>query len=164
MNRKILGLAICALVLVAGHVAVNGLTVGAQAPGEKPLDPKFNAFMERMEIADGDGNLQKKLKERHNAAVAVLSARVKEYQRGVKDQMSVLDAARLVVNAKVDMAEDQKALLAALQQSLEIAQLNEDFAQRQIDRKFGDVADLEFARYLRLTVEVDLIKAQQPAP
>ena len=45
-----------------------------QAPVQE-VDPKIVAFIKPVEITDGDSELQKKLKERHNVAVRLLAWR-----------------------------------------------------------------------------------------
>ena len=131
-----------------------------QAPAPE-VDPKIVAFIKPVEIADGDSELQKKLKERHNVAVRLLDERVTEYKKGVRDASHVFDAARLTAEAKLDLAETVEARATVLEQVLDIAKLIEGHLQQQLDKGFGSRGDLERARFGRLSVEVEIIKAKQ---
>jgi hypothetical protein len=138
--------------------------VAAQPPAGLPeVSPKILALLKPVEIAEGDNELQKKLKERHNVAVNLLEARVNEYKRGVRDIGPVFEAARLTTEAKLDLAESAEARTAVLEQLLDVAKLIESHLQQQLARGFGSKADLEGARYARLTLEVELLRARQKA-
>jgi hypothetical protein len=136
-------------------------TTATQTAATQEVDPKVLAFLKPAEIADGDSELQKKLKERHNAAVRLLEERVNEYKRGVRDASFVFDAARLTADAKLDLASTAEARSATLQQVLDVAKIVEGHLQQQLDKGFGSKADLERARYDRLNVEVEILKAKQ---
>jgi hypothetical protein len=134
----------------------------AQPPvGAPELPPSIQAFIKPLEAAPGDSELLKKFKERHNTGVRLLEERVKEYKNGTRDMSPVFEAAKLVVEAKMDMAENAKAKVAVLEQTLDLATLFEKRLQEQLDKGFGSHGDLERARYARLTVEVELLKAKQ---
>lgn len=149
-----------AIFLFAGTGTVP--TTPAQPPaGGKEISPKILAFLKPVAIAEGDGALQKKLKERHNVAVKMLDVRVDEYKKGVRDIGPVFEAARLASEAKLDLAEQAEARVAVLEQVLEVAQLIETHLQQQIDKGFGSRADVERARYARLTVEIELLRAKK---
>jgi len=125
------------------------------------VDPKILAFIKPVEIADGDNPLQKKLKERHNVAVRLLDERVSEYKKGVRDASFVFDAARLTADAKLDLADTAEARSTVLEQVLDISKMIESHLQQQLDKGFGSKGDLERARYARLSVEVEILKAKQ---
>ena len=131
-----------------------------QAPAQE-VDPKIVAFIKSVEIADGDSDLQKKLKERHNVAVRLLDERVSEYKKGVRDASHVFDAARITADAKLDLADTAETRDAVLEQILGIAKLIEGHLQQQLDKGFGSKGDLERARYARLSVEVEILRAKQ---
>jgi hypothetical protein len=134
----------------------------AQGPVKGPeLPPKILAFQKAIEIAAGDSDLVKKLKERHNTAVRLLDERTKEYKKGIREISFVFEATRLVAEAKLDLADRPDARVTALEQTLEVAQFIEKHLQDQLDKGFGSRADLERARFGRLTVEVELLKAKQ---
>src|SRR5688572_1011617 len=128
-------------------------SVVAQPPGQTAqVDPKILAFLKPVEIPDGDGPLQKKLKERHNVAVKLLEERVNEYKKGIRDASGVFEAARLAGEAKLDLAEGKDARIGVFEQLLEIAQLVENQLQEQLKKGFGARSDLERARLARLNL------------
>lgn len=138
---------------------------GAQPPAGPPeVSPKILAFLKPVEIAEGDSELQKKLKERHNVAVKLLEERVNEYKKGVRDVSPVFEAARLTAEAKLDLSEGAEARTAVLEQLLDVAKLIESHLQQQLTKGFGSKADLERARYARLTLEVELLRTKQKPP
>jgi hypothetical protein len=127
------------------------------------VSPKVLAFLKPVTAGADDSELTKKLKERHNSAVALLDERLKEYKRGVRDVNFVFEAARLAAEAKLDLAPNAAARVDVLEQTLELAKLAEAQLRQQLARGFGSKADLERARYARLTLEVDLLRARQKA-
>jgi hypothetical protein len=138
--------------------------VAAQTPVEAPgVNPKILAFLKPVAIAEGDSELQKKLKERHNVAVKMLKERVNEYEKGVRDLRPVFEAARLTADAKLDLAQNAEARTAVLKQLLDVTKLVESNLAQQLARGFGSQADLERARYDRLTLEIELLRAKQKA-
>jgi hypothetical protein len=137
-----------------------------QAPAQSPaqalfVNPKVLAFLKPVQPAEGDSDLKKKLKERHNSAVTLLDERIKEYRKGIRDISFVYEAARLAAEAKRDLAEGAKARAVALEQTLELAKLFEAYLQQQLTKGFGSKGDLERARYGRLTLEVELLKGKK---
>src|SRR5262245_13856498 len=140
-----------------------GLTAG-QAPAEAPgLSPEILSFLKPVAIGEEDSELQKKLKERHNVAVKMLEERINEYKKGVRDISPVFEAARLTAEAKLDLAENAEARTAVLNQLLDVAKLIESNLAQQLAKGFGSKADLERARYARVTLEVELLRAKQKA-
>jgi outer membrane protein TolC len=139
-----------------------GLTASVAAPtdGSQDVDPKILAFLKPVEIVQGDNELQKKLKERHNVAVRLLDERINEYKTGVRDASHVFDAARLTAEAKLELTETNETRIATLEQVLDIAKLIESHLERQIQQGFGSRGDMERARLGRLSVEVEIIRAK----
>jgi hypothetical protein len=129
--------------------------------GPAEVSPKILAFIKPVEVDPGDSELRKKLKERHNAAAKMLEERINDYKKGVRDAGQVYEAARLTAEAKQDLAENAEARIVVLEQVLEVAKLFESSLQQQLDKGFGSKADLERARYARLSVEIELLKAKQ---
>ena len=154
---------LAAVFLFSSEAGAVGRTA-AQTPADAPgVSPKILAFLKPVAIAEGDSELQKKLKERHNVAVKMLEERVNEYKKGVRDVSSVFETARLTAEAKLDLAENAEARTAVLQELLDVAQLIESNLAQQVAKGFGSKADLERARYTRLTLEVELLRAKQKA-
>ena len=142
----------------AGTVGRTAAQTPADAPG---VSPEILAFLKPVAIAEGDSELQKKQKERHNVAVKMLEERVNEYLKGVRDLNSVSVAARLTAEAKLDLAGNAEARIAVLNQLLDVMKLSENHLVQQLAKGFGSKADLERARYARLTLEVELLRAKQ---
>lgn len=164
----------CTATCVTSALLAGGLMFGslapvlfAQPPAAKPaaaeVPPQLKAFLSPLEFADGDSELLKKQKERHNAGVALLNARLTEYKSGLREIGPVYDAARLAADAKVDLAPDDAARLTALEQIREIANLFEAAVKKQLDLGFGSAADYERARFARLSVEVEILKFKAAA-
>jgi hypothetical protein len=154
---------LAAVFLFSSEAGAVGRTA-AQTPADAPgVSPKILAFLKPVAIAEGDSELQKKLKERHNVAVKMLEERVNEYKKGVRDIGPVFEAARLTAEAKLDLAENAEARTDVLNQLLDVAQLIESNLAQQVAKGFGSKADLERARYTRLTLEVELLRAKQKA-
>src|SRR5262249_13449642 len=154
---------LAAVFLFSSEAGTAGRTA-AQAPAGAPkVSAEILAFLKPVATAEGDSELQKKLKERHNVAVKLLEERVNEYKTGARDLSPVFEAARLTAEAKLDLAENAEARTAVLNQLLDVAKLFESNLTQQLAKGFGSKADLERARYLRLTVEVELLRAKQKA-
>jgi hypothetical protein len=151
---------LAAVFLFSPEAGTVGRTA-AQTPADAPkVSPEILAFLKPVAIAAGDSELQKKLKERHNVAVKMLEERVNEYKKGVRGINPVFEAARLTAEAKLDLAENAEARTAVLKQLLDVAKLIESNLAQQLDKGLVSKADLERARYARLTVEVELLRAR----
>jgi hypothetical protein len=61
------------------------------------------------------------------------------------------------------LAEVAEARTAVLEQLLDVAKPIESHLQQQLAKVFGSKADLERARYARLTLKVELLRAKQKA-
>lgn len=149
----------CAAALVVCGIAFAATSQPATTPPEPQAE--VLAFLKVVEIADGDAELVKKRKERHNAAVSLLDERIAEYKRGGRELGAVFEAARLVADAKLDLAESAEARVETLELTLKVAQRIESQLQQQVDKGFGSKGDLARAKYARLSVEVELLKARQ---
>lgn len=132
--------------------------------GRAAIDPQTLEFVRPIEASDDDDPLLKKMKERHNLAAKLLETRVAEYRQNLGNVSHVLEAARIVVDAKLDLASDQEARLAVLQQALGVAERIEKHYQLLSDEGLGSISDLQRARLARATVEVQILKLQQQAP
>jgi hypothetical protein len=148
--------------LSAGTLLVCVVAMAAAQKSSAPpaVHPEVLEFSKAVEIAEGDEELLKKRKERHNAAVSLLDERVSEYKSGSREMNAVFEAARLVAEAKLDLAETPEARVEALELTLKVAQLIEKQLQEQADKGFGSKGDLARAKHARLSVEVELLKAK----
>jgi hypothetical protein len=158
-----------ALVLAVALMSVPAVSdepkPAASAPGVSTqpaeVNPKIAAFLKPAEVASGDTELRQKLKERHNSAVTLLELRIADYKRGLRDVAAVFEAARLTAEAKLDLAENVDQRGTILDQAVEVSKAFEGHLQKQVDRGIGSKADLERARFARLSAEVQLLKVRQ---
>jgi len=149
-------------------IGLAGLLFGVcWAAGQKTdtKQPEVNervlAFIKPVEIADADDELTKKLKERHNVAASLLDARVQAYNSGVSDLSQVLESGRMVADSKYDLAQDDNARLAVLDETLEIAKLIESHQQAKSDANIGSRSYFQRARLARLNIEVQILKLKR---
>ena len=145
--------------------AVTGHPVNAQEPSrpavqQPEITEKVRVFLKRLPKADGDTELQSKLKQRHNAAIELLEARVAEYRRGVRDIRTVFDAARTAAEIKLQMADSPEERIQILEQTLDIARLLEKHMQQLVEAGVGARSDAIEARLGRLSVEIELLRAR----
>ena len=125
------------------------------------VNERVLAFLKPVEAADADDELTKKLKERHNVATTLLDARVQEYKSGFSDLSQVLEAGKLVADAKLELAQDDNARLSVLDETLEIAKLIESHQQAKADANLGSRSDFQRARLARLNIEVQILKLKR---
>jgi len=160
--RSMVALGVLVLTVLTVLAFADGRAVLAQRPLERlKVNPKVLAFLKPVEIGPKDSELEKLLKERHNTAVKLLEVRVEEYKKGIRDMGPVFEAARLTADAKLDLATDAKTRVAALEQILEVAQIVEQHLKQQVDKGFGFQGDYQRSRLGRLTVQIELIKANE---
>ena len=153
---------IFAVVLMAAPARSDEPKPASDAPARPAeLNPKLDAFLKAVEPAAGDTELRKKLKERHNSAVKLLEFRIADYKKGLRDVAAVFEAARMAAEAKLDLAENVDQRGTVLEQTVEVAKVFEGYLQKQVDSGVGSKAELERARFARLSVEVQLLKLRQ---
>jgi hypothetical protein len=157
------------VLIIATASLLGTLTVFASAqpapttaPGKAAIDATFQSLVEIVPADPADSELQAKLKERHNAAAKLLGFRLEEYHRGMRDMSGVLEAARLAVDTKLDLAATAQERQRILEQTVEVAKSFEQVTERQVKMGVAPNSDLERARFARLSAEVMLLKAKQP--
>jgi len=161
MNTKVLagiGLVVAAIWFVSFNVRAPFAadeTTDAQYPD---VDQKVLDYIKPIQAADNDDELTKKLKERHNVAASLVEAQVEEYKSGLSDLTRVLDAAKLVAEAKFALAQDDAARQTVLDDTLEIAKLIETHQQKKFDAGIGSKSDFQRARLARINVELEILK------
>jgi len=157
-------LLIIAAAILAGSLATLAIAQRAPttAPGKAAIDATFQSLVEIVPANPADSELQTKLKERHNAAAKLLGFRLEEYHRGMRDLNGVLEAARLAVDTKLDLAATPQERQRILEQTVEVAKSFEQVTERQVKMGVAPNSDLERARFARLSAEVELLKAKQP--
>ena len=150
-------------VLLPGVLACAG-AARAAPPATQEINPVVTAFTRRVEIGSDDDALTKLLKERHNTAVRLLELRLDSYHRGVDDSQKVFDAVRLVADAKLELARDDKEREAALEQVVQALRFAELRLETQAKSGLVPAANVEQARLARQTAEIQLLKARRGAP
>ncbi len=136
------------------------LSEAARAEDQANEPPKLILEFLRKVPLQGGTPLEQKLAERHNAAVDLLEARADQYKKGVSDLNLVLDAARLVVEAKLDLAKNPKERLEVLNRTLPLAKYIEERTRQVWEKGLGSKADYQRALLGRLSIEVEILKAQ----
>ena len=95
-------------------------------------------------------------------AAKLLELRVNEYRRGIEPLAEVMNAARDVADAKMDLAQSDEDRVKVAQQTLDVSKVAEARVEKQMQAGFGSEADLDRARLARLNAEVALMKLKQP--
>ena len=154
------------LIFAVGLMTMPAVSQEAKPAADAParsaeVSAKLAAFLKVAEPAQGDSELRQKLKERHNSAVKLLELRIDNYKKGRGDTATVFEAARLAAEAKLDLAENADGRGTVLEQMVEVTKAFEAHLQKQVDSGIGSKADLERARYARLSAEVQLLKSRQ---
>ena len=151
------------LLVLAGELQAqqSATTRPTTVPAKGELSPAVTAFLKPMEAATGDDPVRAKLKERHNTAVRLLELRVEGYRRGVSGVSEVFESARLVGEAKLDLAQQLKERDQIMEQILEVSQTIESRLKMQFDRGVVSEADVLRARLARETMEVELLKLRR---
>lgn len=167
MNPHVPATIRCLLALLC----VTGLATRAVLLADEPVasprpdvNPRVLAFLKPVEVAETDDELTRKLKERHNVATGLLESRIHEYRKGVCNLSQILEAARLAAEAKFDLAQDDAARLSALNDTLEIAKISEDFQRVSYEAGVGSKSDFQRAQLARLNVEVQILKIKAAVP
>jgi len=152
------------LLLIAAMLCHGGRArsqPAAESTATQAVPDSVRSFATPVDLDSGDSALLKKLKERHNSGVELLKHRLQEYKQGRRDISFVFEAARLVAQAKLELAENDDARRAVLTQTLEVAQQIERHLDEQLAAGFGSAAERERARFARLGVEVELLRLDQ---
>jgi len=162
-RRLVFAGSVIVLCLMGG---MRPVTAQDEAPQEEsveraPVNPKVLEFVKPIADDDNDDELARKMKERHNVAVKLLDTRVEEYRRNIGNLALVLDAARLVIDAKLDLAMDRDEQLAIFESALEVARLIEQHYQSLSDAGIGTSSELQRAKLARVTVEVQILKLKR---
>jgi hypothetical protein len=161
-SRLILFLGNLLAVAAMAH-AEGGATAAAPAANaaDADMDSAVAAFLQPSTPAPGDDALRQKMKERYDAAVRLLQLRVEAHRKGLSDTSSVFEAARVVAEAKLDLAQNTDERKAVLDPLVNILKVVEDRMQKELSSGFGSESDLQRAKLARLTAEVELLKLSQ---
>jgi hypothetical protein len=138
------------------------------APPAEP-DEMLQALLKAkpLETARGDDELRKVQKERYNAALKELNIRSELVVAGKDTPLDgTYDAAGRLLDAELDLAETPAERVAVRQKqvglSKEVEAMTERFSLAGNSKLSS--ADVEKARYARLTAEMNLLRARKDLP
>ena len=149
-------------VLSASVLAQSAGGAATTNPTAPEVDPAVAAFLTPVQAQSGDIERRQTRIERHNVAAKLLELRVNEYRRGIEPLAEVMNAARDVADAKMDLAQSDEDRVKVAQQTLDVSKVAEARVEKQMQAGFGSEADLDRARLARLNAEVALMKLKQP--
>jgi hypothetical protein len=149
-------------------LAVLCCALGVPSPAAEP-EEKEPALLKAkpLEPAKGDDELRKLQKERYNAALKEVQLRYEYVKAGKALALDVIaDASRRLLDAELDLAEKPADRVAVYEKQLEFAKDVEKIIEARAAAGFRDfsAADVEQARYARLTAEVNLLRAKKDVP
>jgi hypothetical protein len=139
---------------------------------DEPVDEKnwlkestWPAFVaeHRLKIADSDDALTKLLKERYNEGQQELRNRYVYWLQGEESLPQVYDAARRVIEARLEVGEPGVDKMAVIKEKLVFAKLVEKQAEKISRKSTRQAADGYCARYFRANTELELIRAEKEA-
>jgi hypothetical protein len=117
----------------------------------------------RLKIADSDDALTKLLKERYNEGQHELRDRYVFWLQSEGSLPQVYDAARRVIEARLEAGEPGVDKVSVLKEKLAFAKLVEKQAERIARKSTAQAADNSCARYFRANTELELMRAEKEA-
>lgn len=158
MNRRLL----CVGVFGGLATLLTTIHIFAQQEVElREIGPKVTEFVNENPLTetDEDTELQKVLKQKHNAALAEMQIRYAEYRGGVEpDSESIFDASIRLLDAKLELTEAAEDKRAVLQRFIELNKEFETLATNRVAYGGDSKANLERLRYERLRYEAELLR------
>lgn len=159
-------------ITLALGLSLSGLLLPPLSAGQLPPGAAaFNIALKPVKLADADSRLDNLLKQRYNEAVREANLRLKAVEAGVTNGYEFLmDSLQ-----RLDRAGKQLPLAGAdrvkiLEQHLAvIRRVEEGIAERAETLRQGGITNTGFPvmyhriRYLRLDLEIDLLRAQPKA-
>jgi hypothetical protein len=132
------------------------------------IEKAWPAFVasKRLEVAGTDDKLTKLLKQRFNAGQQELRNRYSYWLQGTESLPQVYDAVRRVVEARRETNGPGSDRIEILKEKLAFARIVEKQAEK-LSMKFRRASyqsGLDCATYFRATAEVELLRAEEPAP
>lgn len=118
-----------------------------------------------LKITDKDDVLTKLLKERVNSGQQDLRSRYAYWLQGEESLPQVYDAARRVIEARLEAGGTGSDKVAISREKVEFAKVVEKLSEK-LRKKFNrarQLADVDSATYFRATAEVELIRAEKAA-
>jgi hypothetical protein len=117
-----------------------------------------------MQPAKGDDELHKLLKERYNAALDEVQVRLKQFRDVRAGNLNDLgQAARRLLDARLELCANAAERVPVYEQHLEMARTVEKIQKARYDTGQASAADWHQARFQRLDVEIQLLRAKKAA-
>ena len=141
----------------AGPIAAQG------DPRDALLGKQFLKMISSRPIKDeaADDELVKLLKARHNVALEGLKESHRDFQRNLTEVDTVFDAARRLVDSRLDLAQTPEAKLEVYEQVLDILAELEEIYRGRVKTLGGGESDLIRIRYARLSAEIESLRLKR---
>ena len=159
MNMRLVTLAVLAgstMLLAAIHAFAQ------QDDIELPeIGPKITEFVSEqpLVVAEDDTELQKVLKQKHNAALAEVQIRYSEYRAGaITDSGIIFDACLRLLDAELDLVESADEKSEVLKRFIDLAMEFEGLVRSRVEYGGDSRANLESLRYERLKLKAALLR------
>jgi hypothetical protein len=138
------------LLLLVFGMAVTQVAAGADAEKPLPVKPK-------------DDELQKLLKARCGAAQAEVDLLLKQYEIAMIDVNRLLEVRQRLRIARLELCEKPEEKIACLEESVREMKRLEEIVERKSKLGTEPNVSLMRARYYRLDVEIELLRAKRAA-
>jgi hypothetical protein len=111
-------------------------------------------------LKDDDPPLLRLKKERFNAALKEAKARFDLYDRGLTRIPELIEVGERLFAAEVDLYDQPQEREKVLQRHLDVYTEAESNLEKQVKDGLATDADLERLRYNKLSIQIELLKAQ----
>jgi hypothetical protein len=152
---------------ITASVFLNGVFQPLAAEGQEPVENKmpaaFSAFLDASPLRstpEDDGE-RKLLKARYNAALEELHSHLKEWIAGRRSTMVLIESSYRVINSELELTDKLTDQVMIRKKHLELTKEIEKMQQARFDAGRIGIADLDYARYSRLNVEIHLLRAER---
>lgn len=154
----------CLLHSAIGVLLLSLLAV--QEPGQPPVkepERKLPAILREkpLTIDPKEDELVRLMKQRYNAAVSETQAQFAKYELGIVSFEALTGPVRRLATAGVDLASDVEGRLRFLRAAREMALEAEKISQARHEAGQGSSTDLHHARYQRLDLDIQILRAER---
>jgi hypothetical protein len=152
--------------ILSALLVVSGLLAAAppaRAQGESVIDKLLDMTRDKKKIEpkDGDDEIRKLSIKRYNVALDELTVRCEEFRKNIVILDKVFQAARDLLDAEMSLQEKPEGRVAVLEKTIEVLKWYEAKQERGLQDGVGLKADLLRTQYVRLSLEIDLVKARR---
>jgi hypothetical protein len=130
------------------------------APTKQEIDAAVAVFSKPLDVSSNDDAMRQKLKERHNTAVRLLQARIEGYHKGTSDAASVFEAARIVGDAKRDLATSTAERNTLAHQMLDLLRMVEQRMSQEFRSGLISETSLLTAQLARQAEEIEIMNLE----